>query len=147
MTCIAYDGRMMAADTMGCNGMLKMPIQKLYRTDSFVLGGSGSAHHIQQFFRRVKDMDIAQILELGYPDYDDEKNDPGMIVVGRHAPQHAWYLSGASFMKIERKFHAIGSGRDFALAFMSTGKTAQEAVEQTLQFDSGSGGPVDVVWI
>ena len=37
---------------------------------------------------------------------------------------------------------AIGSGCEFALAFMDSGKTAKEAVEATMKRDVGTGGTV-----
>lgn len=39
-------------------------------------------------------------------------------------------------------FHAIGSGRDFAISAMSMGKTAKEGVELAAQWDLWTGGPI-----
>lgn len=41
--------------------------------------------------------------------------------------------------------HAIGSGRDFALAAMALGKTALEAVELAAQFDAWTAAPFTVL--
>jgi ATP-dependent protease HslVU (ClpYQ) peptidase subunit len=40
-------------------------------------------------------------------------------------------------------FHALGSGRDFALAAMYLGKNAREAVEIAMEFDLETGKGVD----
>jgi len=37
---------------------------------------------------------------------------------------------------------ALGSGHDFALAFMDTGLTAEEAVHRVMKFDAATGGRV-----
>lgn len=145
MTTVAFDGKFLAADTMGDNGGLRMPTHKIFRTEAFIIGGAGSYGDISNYFRLVKDMSLAEILAHGYPDWDAEKDSPGMIMVGRNNPFLAYYLSGQSWAKIERRYHAIGSGRDFALAAMSLNLGAEEAVKLAISFDVYSGGEVEVV--
>lgn len=143
MTTVAFDGRFIAADTMADHSGLKMPVCKIYRTENIVLAGAGMHHQIAAYFRKVKDLDLATILSLGYPDYDAEKNYPGMILIGRGNPTLAYYLGADTWMKMGRKYHSVGSGRDFALAAMALGKTAHEAVELASTFDVYTGGSVD----
>lgn len=45
--------------------------------------------------------------------------------------------------EILEPFHAIGSGRDFALAAMALGRNAREAVELAMLFDIETGKGVD----
>ena len=44
--------------------------------------------------------------------------------------------------QVESSFHAVGSGRDFAIAAMHLGKTAREAVELACLYDIYTGGPI-----
>lgn len=145
MTTIAFDGRFLAADTMGDNGGLRVPTHKIFRTEAFVIGGSGSYGDISKYWRLIKDMSLADVLAHGYPDWDDDGGGPGMILVGRNNPVLAYYLCGPSWVKIERRYHAIGSGRDFAIAAMSLNLDAEEAVKLAISFDVFSGGEVEVV--
>lgn len=39
---------------------------------------------------------------------------------------------------------AVGSGRDYAMAFMSAGKSAEEAVSSVMTLDCGTGGKIRV---
>jgi hypothetical protein len=145
MTTVAFDGTRMAADTMSDNGGLRMPTHKIFRTDAFVLGGCGAYGDISKHFMAIKHMTVAEVLEHGYPDWDDDDGGPGMILVGRRNPALAFYLCGPTWAKIERRYHAIGSGRDYALAAMSLGHDAESAVKLAISFDVYSGGEVEVV--
>ena len=147
MTTVAIDGRFMAADTLGDNGGLRMPTSKIFRTEAFVLGGSGPYGHIHRYFRLIKAMSFSDVLDLGYPTYDEDDDNPGMIIAGRGNPGLAYYLCGSEWVRVARKYHAIGSGRDFAMAGMALGKTAAEAVDLAISFDTYSGGTVDWVEI
>lgn len=42
-------------------------------------------------------------------------------------------------------FYAMGSGKDFASGAMAAGATAEEAVQCAIQFDTCSGGEVQVL--
>jgi hypothetical protein len=46
---------------------------------------------------------------------------------------------------IKEGFHAVGSGRDFALSAMRLGRTAREAIELACEFDVFTGGPITVL--
>ncbi len=48
-------------------------------------------------------------------------------------------------IKFPPQLFASGSGRDFALMAMRLGKSPKEAVELTMEFDSGCGNGVDVL--
>lgn len=48
-------------------------------------------------------------------------------------------------MPIEERFHAIGSGRDFAIAAMHLGRSAREAVELAARYDIYTSLPVTEV--
>lgn len=48
-------------------------------------------------------------------------------------------------MKPTRRFFAVGSGRDFAMAAMLLGKTAKEAIAIAAQLDVDTGEKIDVL--
>jgi len=145
MTTIAWRPGMLATDTLSVDTVgLKMPAKKLFRASGFILGGAGSLHQVVEYYRRIKDMEIAQILELGYPDYQEDKNCPAMILCNPHAPHMAFELCGTQWLQILTNFYAVGSGRDFALAAMHLGKTPEEAVKVAMEFDLKTGLDVDV---
>jgi len=145
MTTIAWRPGMLATDTLSVDTVgLKAPCKKLFRANGFILGGAGSLHQVVEYYRHVKDMEIAQILELGYPNYDENKNCPSMILCNPHAPHMAFELCGTQWLQILMPFYAVGSGRDFALAAMHLGKSAEEAVRVAMQFDLKTGMDIDV---
>lgn len=45
-------------------------------------------------------------------------------------------------MRVDSAFHAVGSGRDFAIAAMHYGKSAREAVELACLYDVSTGLPL-----
>lgn len=148
MTTCAWFGNQAAADTLGEQNCLRMYNSKIYHNDRVVLMGAGIRHQIMNHWKAIKDMELAGILDFGFPNYQPGECDPGMILVSRQHTQHnAWYLTGSVWTKINRPYHAIGSGRDFALAAMRLGKSPREAVELSAEFDVYTGGEIEVVEI
>lgn len=143
MTTCAWDSRFVAADTMADNNGLRIPVGKIYRQNGKILMGAGDHGQIVSYWKQVKDMSLAEVLELGYPKYDRENNYPGMILVDSANPHLAWNLSGQEWTRLKRKYHAIGSGRDFAMAAMALGRNAFQAVELAVDFDVYSGGEIE----
>lgn len=145
MTTCVWNGKQVAADSLGEHNCLKMHNTKIYMNERVIFAGAGNRSWLQKHWQLIKDMDLADILEVGYPAFNKEDNCPAGIIVGRHAPMHAWFLTESVWTKITRPYHAIGSGRDFALAAMRLGKSAREAVEIAAEFDIYTGGNIDVV--
>lgn len=58
--------------------------------------------------------------------------------------QFAGYCAGF-LMPTARKFHAVGSGRDYALAAMHLGLSARDAVGVAMEFDLNTGGELQEV--
>lgn len=144
MTTCAWNGDMAAADTQGSSAGMAVRRDKIFRSDGKLLMGSGSYHHIVSYWRRIKEMPLAEVLALGYPDYDEDKNYPGLLLVDSANPHLAWHIDGTVWAPV-RDFYAIGSGRDFAMAAMALGKSAKEAVELAARFDVNTGGDID--WV
>jgi len=142
VTTIAFDGTILAADTLATDAWgLKLYVSKILIGKSFVAGVAGSHAKLAKWFNSAKDKD--DILDYGYPDYQKEENDPGIILVikddvGAIAYQHVEGI----FIPCSRPYHAVGSGRDYALGAMCCGKDAIEAVEVAMQFDNNTGGTI-----
>jgi ATP-dependent protease HslVU (ClpYQ) peptidase subunit len=146
MTTVAFDGRFMAADSQAVDawGMKERNVRKIHYMKHVVIGGAGESGQIQRWTRTLRaDITFEELLELGYPDYVKDSNDPSLLVVPRDTRNVYRHVSGL-FMPCGRPFHAIGSGRDYALAAMACGKTAQQAVEIAMAFDNGTGGEIIV---
>lgn len=145
MTTVAWKDGIVAADTMGDHNGLKMPTTKILVAKAFVLGGAGGAHDFYGYFDAMKDSSLKEVLENGYPVEDQDEDIPAMILVSRSDPSKAWFLAATAWLPIVRPYHAIGSGRDFAIAAMHLGKSAVEAVDIAMQFDVYTGGRVERV--
>lgn len=142
MTTCAFDGRFMAADSKALDawGMKDYNARKIHYMKHVVIGGAGESGQIQRWTRSLRDdVSFDQLLLDGYPSYAKDSNDPALLVVDRATRQVYRHVSGL-FLACSRPFHAIGSGRDYALAAMACGKTAQQAVEIAMSFDNGTGG-------
>lgn len=143
MTCIAWDGKTLAADRLAVNGSLKGTITKIAKTEcgNFLYGYSANA-------------DIAaELIEwwLGgadpkeFPPLQRNKDDwSGLLIICRDG----------AILKFERtpipitfppQQMAIGCGRDFAMAAMYLGKNAKEAVEVACALDAFCGNGIDVL--
>lgn len=145
MTTIAFDGKTIAADTLHeDNYGLFDHASKLYFGKDFVAGGAGMQHHMIKWWRQVKSMTFDEVMEHGYPDYEKGEVDPAILLVQLGTSQ-SFKHAGGFFVPVGRGFHAVGSGRDFALAAMFLGKTAKEAVILAAEFDNGTGGLVEAV--
>jgi len=147
MTTCAWNGEFIAADTLGDQQCLRMYNTKIYQSDTLIMAGAGERAWMLRYWQAIKSMSLQEVLSLGYPDYNSENNHPGMILVGRHNPKTAWFLTGNAWSPITRPYHAIGSGRDFALTAMRLGQPIGRAIEIAAEFDVYTGGQIEVVKI
>ena len=80
-----------------------------------------------------------------FPDMQrDEENSIAMLVIRQKGV--IWVYENTPFaIEHEDEQFAIGSGRDYALAAMRLGKSAEEAVLLAAEFDPGTGNGVDTL--
>jgi hypothetical protein len=149
MTTIAWDGMTLASDSLADNNGLRNTTTKLHRgvlVDGvpFLLGAAGENAWSNMLHAWVKTLDLRGLQHATYPHQNNDgpdRNDPAAILI--LGERGVYYKGGAVWVRLEgRAFHAVGSGRDFALAAMHLGKTAEEAVELAIEFDCYSGGPI-----
>lgn len=131
MTTIAWDGKTLAADSLGDKCGWKIPSQKIIRLRDGRLYGTAGA-----FGQCLAVADWLNHRDGGAP----EAEDAGGIIIGLDG--HAYAVERHATLIRLPKTAAAGSGRDFALAAMRCGKTAAEAVKIAIEFDVYSGGRV-----
>ena len=145
MTTIAFDGHEMASDTLAVDGWGQInSVDKLFRGKDFLAGGSGSYGLLKRWWKNTRTLALHELLAQGYPDYVKDTNDPGLMLVSTVSGVVYTHTAG-EFMLISRRYHAIGSGRDYALAAMHLGRSASEAINLTMLFDVNTGGSVTVI--
>ena len=136
MTTVAWDGFTMACDSLAVdNWGLKSRADKVLEGENFILGIAGNHGQILAWWRQVQSLPASSVIAHGYTHYEQEKNNPSMILVTAHK---VYKLDGPVFVELEYMRHAIGSGRDYALTAMHLGKTAAEAVEIASRFDNNT---------
>lgn len=154
MTCIAWDGKVLAADSLESNGeFFARKCKKLYRLKSGgMLGESGMSDNraIIALFDNIKDEnDMPTRAEL-----EATKAEGAYIVV---LPDKTVFEVSIEFLKEEgqrfvgqvmKHTHgplAVGHGSDFAKAAMTVGKSSVEAVKVACKWSLYCAGPVQTI--
>lgn len=134
MTTCAWDGKSLAADSRAVTGGFCYRVCKASKLkDGRLYAGSGSAEECEA---------VRIWLESG-GDKPTVKDFVGMVI---GADGSIWRLEDKIVQfQVHEKFHAIGSGRDYAIAAMHMGKSAREAVQLASIYDVYTGGPVTEV--
>jgi 20S proteasome alpha/beta subunit len=141
MTCIAWDGKTLAADKRQSRGTLITTTSKIFRVGDALIGLSGESALNAQMLAWFRDGEKVDAFPAAQRDKEDWS---AIIVVRADGTLHTYERSPYPSVIEDRRF-AIGCGRDFALMAMHLGKSAREAVELTAMFDSGCGNGVDVL--
>jgi hypothetical protein len=141
MTVIAWDGKTLAADRMGDAGGLRRSVTKIRRFDGGLFGSSGSASRGAEVFAWIAGgADPARV-----PAFQVSTEEYESVMVVRNDGTVWLYACSPYPFRMEDPFHAIGSGRDFAMAAMWLGYPAEQAVHVASQFCSGCGMGVDTL--
>ena len=140
MTTVACDGKTMAADTLASDvwGMREKTKDKILRGKDFLIGCSGDSGQILRWWKTVQHLCFEELLAAGYAPYEKD-NDPGLVLASAGS---IYRHTAGTFTRVSRPFHAVGSGRDYALAAMYLGKSASEAVALAREFDLHTGGEI-----
>ena len=143
MTTIAFDGKIIAGDTLSSDswGLKREINDKVIRGKYILIGAAGESAQIRKWRNVVIDMPIKKLLQHGYPDYELGKNDPQIIVIDTNS-KTCYRHDGGLFLEVNEHFYAIGSGRDYALAAMHLGKSAINAIKVAAVFDINTGSKV-----
>lgn len=138
MTVIAWDGKTLAADKQSTFCGLPRTTTKIHRAKDGSLMGATGTTAVCVALRNWYD---AGAVKVDFPDKDKEAT---LLVVKPDGTLLLWD-SNATPIRIEDKFHAIGSGRDFALAALHLGHTAREAVEVACKYDVYCGKGIETL--
>ena len=154
MTCVAWDGTRLAADSRMTVAGMQCTTSKLHHGPNksiFAASGDGPAALALEAWvfagRLPEDFPYALVTDKeGEPkakvlviDFDLLRDSKGVIEV---APLVKIYEGSPHPRYVVDKFFAMGSGRDYAMAAMFLGKTAPEAVEVACHFDVYCGNGV-----
>ena len=135
MTTVAYDGYQLVADRQ--TSLFRGEITKIFRlTNGSLYGACGNCENsiaVRDWLDKQTDKK---------PTVDDNFH----AVVITSAGEIFSYEGGLiAIPQNHRKFFAIGSGRDFAMAAMMLGKNAWEAVKLAHELDSDTGSTLDTI--
>lgn len=141
MTVIAWDGRLVAADSLACYGTCRAaaPVQKLRQRGSTVYGLTGSGALFEPMIEWVeKGADPASAPTAS------EKHKDTRLIVWRDG---ACYCYTLDMPYPEELFapDAWGIGADLAIGALEAGADAAKAVEITIKRETHTGGPVQVI--
>ena len=143
MSVVAWDGKTIAADKRAmCAGahFTTTKIRKIKRADRF-----------PEYLAWTSDQDSGELMASWYeagadptafPACQKDKGSWARLIV---ADQNGcrFYERQPVAVRVEDKFSAWGSGRDFALAAMYLGSTARQAVDVAAALSSECGNGVD----
>lgn len=134
MTTVAYDGTSVSVDSQITNGNTKQRTNKVIRLKGgallFPAGKLNDAFTVKRWWDRTGGEGDPPAVTEGF----------GAILI--HKGQAYMLADGAELLPIREKFCAIGSGRDFALACMDLGLSAEQGVKMACKYDAYSSGPI-----
>lgn len=141
MSVIAYDGRIVAADSQLDSNGTKLTMTKLFRHEDTgrIIGAVGdsivAAEMVWWITRTGAD-------GVEFPEAARSKDgvSPARVFIWENGKAFM-YGGGRIGVEVHAPF-AMGSGQDAAMAAMLCGRTAAEAVEVACRVDTGCGGPV-----
>lgn len=135
MTTIAWDGKTLASDTLAVSGgYVKRRVQKIFRLDNGDLFAAAGGY--DELLSAYRYLNTSEDMKPTLEDF------VGLLI--RAVDGKAYRLEAAMVPSpILEPFHALGSGRDFAMMAMHLGKTAREAVELAMLFDAHTGGVIE----
>lgn len=138
MTCIAWDGKTLAADKASTCAGLRLTTTKIFKVYGRLLAFSGDADDAMQLLAWFK----AGCDPATYPKALEKNDTAGYVFDGDVVLK---YTKSPHAERIEDKVFAAGCGRDYALATMHLGFDARRAVEVACHFDSGCGNGIDTL--
>ena len=135
MTTIAWDGKTLASDTRCNSGNVKFKVTKIRRHRGHLIGYAGPLDlGAEMFAWYTKGADPEQ-----FPaDQLNEEDRTDFLVITPKRKILVYQKSAYPLDMTMNRFFAIGSGRDFAIAAMHLGKSAEEAVGIAGLYDTGT---------
>lgn len=141
MTTIAWDGRYLASDKLANVGDVRRSVRKIIKTAKGELLFSGGN------FDTITALFDWYIGDKGGDEFykiQKENDWQPLNVICRDGAIYRYEKHPIPF-RIEDRLVTAGSGSHFAMAFMSMGLSAAEAVARTIALDPYSGGGIDIL--
>jgi hypothetical protein len=151
VTTVCYKAEIMASDSRCTDeGIFATRTQKIWRLENrALLGGSGDAdmRDVVALLGKCSPKRLPSRAELASTQTDFA----GLLVFANGS---IWFVDigpielgsmtqwTASLIECKERFAATGSGQQFALGAMAAGRSAKEAVEIAIRYDTASGPPV-----
>lgn len=146
MTTIAFDGRYLAADTLGVRGgnRSEQPSCKIAVQDGYAFAFGGMWGHFRQ---QLMAWALAAFRDADAPEWRfcPAKDVEGAMLVVTPMRGLLVFTHEAPYPDPEAWPLAIGTGGDIALGAMGAGVTAMEAVKLAMRWDLKTGGGVDFI--
>lgn len=139
MTVIAWDGKTLAADKRAENGGYVYSVTKIFDCGDALIGVCGHLAHGLAMLGWWKDGRHPLMFPVG----NDE--DWATLLVVHRSGLVERYESRPRPFPVEARFHATGSGRDFALMAMHLGYDAQAAVQLACELSADCGNGIDTL--
>ena len=137
----------MAADTLSTDGwnLADYVTNKIFVGPDFLLGGAGDYGPLLKYYRHLEETgnDALTVIKQGILDFDRDKADVTCLLVTKEEGVPVIFRSSqGQFFRSGRTKMAIGSGRDYALAFMFCDMDAVQTIESVKFFDTGTSGSI-----
>lgn len=139
MTTIAWDGRTLAGDKQATCGGLIHTTTKIFKHQTGLYGITGHFAHGLAVYKWVIETNSDP---KSYP-ANLSNDEYGYLLHINKKGEIICYEGHPTPVKMEDRFYAIGSGREYATAAMHCGKTAIEAVQIASIYNTGSGQGID----
>ena len=140
MTIIAWDGKTLAADRAATNCGYQRSVTKIFRVPGGIVGFAGDESRVMAFLEWFK----TGCDPVKFPEFQKGEDAVGCLFVRDDGVNLAYHRTPYPAIHTD-KFDAIGSGRDYALASMYLGHSAQRAVEVACALDNGCGNGIDTL--
>jgi 20S proteasome alpha/beta subunit len=141
MTCIAWDGKTLAADKRMSFSCEFATVTKLHRIDGCLVGWAGDAAIGRAMIAWARDGFNID----AFPSAQRDRSNNGSLMVIRPNGEINHYGVEPYPMIIEDKHYTIGSGSPFAMTAMYLGCDARRAVEVACALDIGCGNGIDTL--
>lgn len=151
MTTVTYAGGIMASDSRCTDdfGAFSTRAQKIYRLHNRALlgiAGDADVRDVCEILGKANSTKLPSRKELRDLETDlaailvFQNGSIFFVDIGHVDDGHGYWTS--SIIECREKFAAVGSGQQFAIGALASGKTARQAIEVACRFDTASGLPV-----
>lgn len=140
MTCVAWDGKTLAADKRAViAGNKNSVVTKIFRWSGGLCAIAGEYDSGMQMYHWLNNGAHPE----DFPIMQNE--DPGEFMVIYKDGSISHYERSPVALPFENQIHALGSGRDYALGAMHLGASAKAAVEVAIALDCYCGNGIDTL--